>query len=160
MTAQRRTNDSDLYLKIWKHQCVATCFIQRRASVLCIGWFLLIVGSYSTTSTTNYGMPQTWTTNWKTEKILISTQLNNSNFDLVLVHCTRNCNTVQQLQELSTYTSWNTAAHHQSTSTTISCNSKTDLTSIQKNPWPQSASELYWLSDRCLSAKLVPTFGG
>jgi hypothetical protein len=27
-----------------------------------------------------------------------------------------------------------------------------------KTPWPQSASELYLLSDRRLSAKLVPTF--
>jgi hypothetical protein len=27
-----------------------------------------------------------------------------------------------------------------------------------KTPWPQSASELYRLSDRRLSAKLVPTF--
>jgi hypothetical protein len=25
-------------------------------------------------------------------------------------------------------------------------------------PWPESVSELYWPSDRCLSAKLVPTF--
>jgi hypothetical protein len=27
-----------------------------------------------------------------------------------------------------------------------------------KTPWPESASELYRLSDRRLSAKLVPTF--
>jgi hypothetical protein len=27
-----------------------------------------------------------------------------------------------------------------------------------KTPWPESASELYWPSDRRLSAKLVPTF--
>jgi hypothetical protein len=27
-------------------------------------------------------------------------------------------------------------------------------------PWPESASELYRPSDRCLSAKLVPTFVG
>jgi hypothetical protein len=27
-----------------------------------------------------------------------------------------------------------------------------------KSAWPESASELYRLSDRCLSAKLVPTF--
>jgi hypothetical protein len=26
------------------------------------------------------------------------------------------------------------------------------------NPWPESASELYWPSDRCMSVKLVPTF--
>jgi hypothetical protein len=30
----------------------------------------------------------------------------------------------------------------------------------KKNPWPQSASELYRPSDRRLSAKLVPTFCG
>jgi hypothetical protein len=28
----------------------------------------------------------------------------------------------------------------------------------QKTPWPHSASELYWPSDRHLSTKLVPTF--
>jgi hypothetical protein len=28
----------------------------------------------------------------------------------------------------------------------------------KKTPWPQSASKLYWLSDRYLSAKLVPAF--
>jgi hypothetical protein len=28
----------------------------------------------------------------------------------------------------------------------------------QQTPWPESASELYWPSDRRLSAKLVPTF--
>jgi hypothetical protein len=28
----------------------------------------------------------------------------------------------------------------------------------KKTPWPQSLSELYWPSDRRLSAKLVPTF--
>jgi hypothetical protein len=29
---------------------------------------------------------------------------------------------------------------------------------VIKTPWPQSASELYRPSNRCLSAKLVPTF--
>jgi hypothetical protein len=29
---------------------------------------------------------------------------------------------------------------------------------IKKTPWPESASELYRPSDRCLSAKLLPTF--
>jgi hypothetical protein len=29
---------------------------------------------------------------------------------------------------------------------------------LAKTPWPESASELYRPSDRCLSAKLVPTF--
>jgi hypothetical protein len=31
---------------------------------------------------------------------------------------------------------------------------------LTKTAWPQSASELYRPSDRCLSAKLVPTFCG
>jgi hypothetical protein len=30
--------------------------------------------------------------------------------------------------------------------------------SNKKTPWPESASELYRPSDRCLSVKLVPTF--
>jgi hypothetical protein len=29
---------------------------------------------------------------------------------------------------------------------------------LKKNPWPESVSELYRLSDRRLSTKLVPTF--
>jgi hypothetical protein len=29
----------------------------------------------------------------------------------------------------------------------------------QQTPWPESASELYQPSNRCLSAKLVQTFG-
>jgi hypothetical protein len=28
----------------------------------------------------------------------------------------------------------------------------------KQSPWPESASELYWPSDRRLSAKLVPIF--
>jgi hypothetical protein len=32
------------------------------------------------------------------------------------------------------------------------------IIATEKNSWPESASELYCLSDRCLSAKLVPTF--
>jgi hypothetical protein len=32
--------------------------------------------------------------------------------------------------------------------------------SYHKTPWPESASELCWLSDRRLSAKLVPSFCG
>jgi hypothetical protein len=32
------------------------------------------------------------------------------------------------------------------------------LNEEKKTPWPQCASELYRQSDRCLSAKLVPTF--
>jgi hypothetical protein len=33
-------------------------------------------------------------------------------------------------------------------------------TTKKQTPWPESASELYRLSDRSLSAKLVPTFYG
>jgi hypothetical protein len=29
---------------------------------------------------------------------------------------------------------------------------------LYKTPWPESMSELYRLSDRCMLAKLVPTF--
>jgi hypothetical protein len=32
------------------------------------------------------------------------------------------------------------------------------LIGIKNTPWPESVSELYQLSDRSLSAKLVPTF--
>jgi hypothetical protein len=32
------------------------------------------------------------------------------------------------------------------------------LTLIIITPWSQSASEIFWLSNRCLSAKLVPNF--
>jgi CBS-domain-containing membrane protein len=32
------------------------------------------------------------------------------------------------------------------------------LKAVKKTPWPESASELYRLSDSRLSAKLVPTF--
>jgi hypothetical protein len=34
---------------------------------------------------------------------------------------------------------------------------KTNKQTIKQTPWPQLVSELYWLSDRRLSAKLVPT---
>jgi hypothetical protein len=34
------------------------------------------------------------------------------------------------------------------------------LTQTKQTPWPESVSELYQPSDRCLSEKLVPTFAG
>jgi hypothetical protein len=52
----------------------------------------------------------------------------------------------------------NVSIAHLTTLVRFSLEEYVSLEGYKKAPWPESSNELYWPSDRRLSAKLVPTF--